>query len=72
MLQELRTFLQDEGSNPRAQDGLPEPGMAQFTSLVLFGSVSLFILCDAPEKGVTSIISFLNAHCQDTASPTIE
>ena len=37
-----------------------------------FGSVSLFILCDAPEKGVTSVISFLSAHCQDTASPTIE
>ena len=35
--------------------------------LCSFGSVSLFILLDAPEKGVTSFISFLRAHCQDTA-----
>ena len=35
--------------------------------LCSFGSVSLIILCDAPEKGVTSFISFLSAHCQDTA-----
>ena len=35
--------------------------------LCSFGSVSLFILCDAPEKGVTSFISFLSAHFQDTA-----
>ena len=35
--------------------------------LCSFGSVSLFILLDAPEKGVTSFISFLSAHCQDTA-----
>ena len=35
--------------------------------LCSFGSVSLFILCDAPEKGVTSFLSFLSAHCQDTA-----
>ena len=40
--------------------------------LCSFGSVSLFILCDAPEKGVMSVISFLSAHCQDTASPTVE
>ena len=35
--------------------------------LCSFGSVSLFIFLDAPEKGVTSFISFLSAHCQDTA-----
>ena len=35
--------------------------------LCSFGSVSLFILCDAPEKGVTSFISFLSAHYWDTA-----
>ena len=35
--------------------------------LCSFGSVSLFILLDAPEKGVTSFISFLSAHCRDTA-----
>ena len=46
--------------------------MAPCTSLVLLVSVSLFILCDAPEKGFTSVISFLIAHCLDTASPTIE
>ena len=35
--------------------------------LCSFGSVSLFILLDAPEKGVTSFISFLSAHYRDTA-----
>ena len=35
--------------------------------LCSFGSVSLFILLDAPEKGFMSFISFLSAHCQDTA-----
>ena len=36
--------------------------------LCSFGSVSLFILLDAPEKNeVTSFISFLSAHCRDTA-----
>ena len=34
-LQELWTFSQDEAPTSRAQDGLPEPGMAQCTSLVL-------------------------------------
>ena len=35
--------------------------------LCSFGSVSLFILLDAPEKGSTSFLSFLSAHCRDTA-----
>ena len=35
--------------------------------LCSFGSVSLFIHLDAPEKGVTSFLSFLSAHCRDTA-----
>ena len=35
--------------------------------LCSFGSVSLFILLDAPEKAFTSFLSFLSAHCQDTA-----
>ena len=34
--------------------------------LCSFVSVSLFIVLDAPEKGVMSFISFLTAHCQDT------
>ena len=35
--------------------------------LCSFGSVSLFILLDAPEKAFTSFISFLSGHCRDTA-----
>ena len=40
-----------------------------FSAQVLcsFGSVSLFILLDAPEKAFTSFLSFLSAHCRDTA-----
>ena len=34
--------------------------------LCSFGSVSLFLLC-APEKAFTSFLSFLSAHCRDTA-----
>ena len=34
--------------------------------LCSFGSVSLFIVLDAPENGVMSFFSFLSAHCQDT------
>lgn len=35
--------------------------------LCSFGSVSLFILLDAPEKAFTSFLCFLSAHCRDTA-----
>ena len=35
--------------------------------LCSFGSVSLFILLDAPEKAFTCFLSFLSAHCRDTA-----
>ena len=34
--------------------------------LCSFGSVSLFLL-DAPEKAFTCFLSFLSAHCRDTA-----
>ena len=35
--------------------------------LCSFGSVSLFLLLDASEKPFTSFLSFLSAHCRDTA-----
>lgn len=54
---------------PPHEPGTASQSLVWLSAQVLcpFGSVSLFILCDAPEKGVMSFICFLSAHCRDTA-----